>query len=653
MLESFYPSNIPLLVTNSLDLSRMLFQNKEKEFLVHLADENFVIKAKWLMVNIFLWRPLVKRNLPVEKRHTHYKGLITPKSIALQQTEIFNDVIKTYSSQGIDIPVSEERSILSDLCDAINDLHTMIATQLGEYHLSISAFELADLFLNPEVAPLTELDVSREMMIGITAAEEKIKLSGKKLVEKLKDRSLPSNVIAPFLELGQLNENQLVAMFLAIGYRATVSDNVVRKPILTSYMKGLTNIIDYTIETFMAMKTVYYNKIAMPNSSYDSRKQQLLSSSVRRLYPGDCGTTVTTPLYVHKDNFKHIVGKHIIGDNRLITLSFDNVENYIGSTINMRSPLTCRHTDGMCHVCGGALTNYMSSKSVVGIACTVEYMAKVNQLVLSAKHFSTTKAIAYVIPDVLKEVLVVRQNDIYIREEIDVDRLKVGIQFQDIPHIMEIKLDENSDSESLISEQQFSSINQLIFANGDNDRILTPEVPMMSDGIVPYFSSEMITFLRNNFCNVTITEDMVWISLKRFDHINEPFLKCIVQSNSMIRFTKALSSFATSEIKNYTTLGEALRDLSDMVFREIGTNIFHVETVLKSYLITSETDYNIPIVTDPNNVMFGTLPTIMPRRSLGALFAFEKLGEYMEREPELYLLPHKAGVFDCFFFPED
>lgn len=649
MIESFYPNNIPLFASGSIEFSKTLISIKEQQFQVHLVDGHIIMQAKWLMINIFIWRPLIRRGLPVEKRHMILTGLITPKIIASRMTEIYDDVVSTFHSQG-GIPPDEERSILGDLCETINDLHTVVVNQLGSYHLSISAFELADLFLNPEVAKLTELDVSREMLVGITATEDKIRISGEHLVEKLKDKTIPSNVIAPFLELGQLSEKQLVAMFLAVGYRTDVSEDIVRKPILSSYMGGLKDISEYAIESLMGKKTVYYNKQALPDASYDGRKQQLLSSTVRRLYPGDCGSRVTVPFHIHKDNARNTINKNI-WDGRIIRLTKDNIGSYVGTTVNLLSPLTCRHTDGMCHVCGGHLTDYIPSKTVVGIACTVEFMSRVKQLVLSAKHYSTTEAIAYVVPEALREVLVIKQNDIYIRDYIDVDKLRIGIQYRDVPYISELKADEASGSTMLISEQQFSSINYMTLARTDSDTILTPEVPMVSDKVVPYLSTEILNHMKNHFRDITTTDDIVWISLKRFDHINEPLLRCSVQSNSMIRFTTELSRLMTRDIRKYTKLGEALRDMSEMVFSEIDTNIFHIETVLKASLITSDVDYNIPVVTDPDNVMFGTLPTIIPRRSLGGLLAYEKLADYMTREPELYLLGHKTGIFDSFFFP--
>lgn len=651
MLEIFDPHKTPLLTSSLLSLSKMFLNIKEQKFSVQFSDGPVTMEAKWLIMNIFLWRPLVRRGFPIEKRHSIYQGLVTSKIIAARQTEIYLDILAHYKKQGLEIPSDDRTYILRELCEIIEGLHQMIITQLGAYHLSVSAFELADLMLHPDVAALRNLDVTQEMLVGITATEEKIASVGSAIVKKLKDKTLPSNVIAPFLELGQLNEGQLAKVFGAIGFQTDASSNIIRKPILTSYAEGVQNIGDLAIESLMAKKTAYYNKSAMPDSSYNNRKQQLLSNTVRRIYPGDCGSTVTIPFHIHKQNSNNVLHKNIIVDGETICLDRTNINQFIGSVVQFRSPTTCRYTDGFCHACGGRLSTFMPPDSVVGIACTIEYMAPASQLVLSLKHTGKTKAITYMIPDQLNDVMTVRKNDIYIRENIDVDKLKIGIQWRDVPQFRELQPDgEEKENVSIISEYGFSSIHYVTFAESDTMNLLTAEVSMTSDGTVPYLSAEFLSFIQNNYRNVTIVDDMIWISLKKFDHINEPILCYVVQSNSMVKYVKILTDFATKGIKNYTTIGDALRYFSEKVYQEIQVNILHLEVVLKSFLVTNEQDYNIPVVKDQNNVMFGSLPTIIPRRSLGALLAYERLGDYMSKDPELYTLPHRSGVFDVFFF---
>jgi len=651
MIESFDPRSIPLLAAELLTLSRQLLAIKDTLISVSLVDGELILPAKELMVNIFMWRPLVRRGLPIEKRHTVHNELVTASRLAEIETVIYNDVVAHAKWQHGIVPPAVDRAILEDLTESQNDLHTMIATQLGEYHLSMSAFELADLLLHPKIAPLAEVDVKSAMMVGITATEERITSAGNVMVEALKDRSIPNNVLAPFLELDQINKKQLAQVTVALGFRTDASENMVRLPIMSSYVKGLQNIHEYAIESLMAKKTVYYNKNAMPDSQYNSRKQQLLSSVIRHLYPGDCGSTLTVPFYIHQNNVRHVLNKNIVVNGKIVCLTKLNAYDYVGTTVQLRSPTTCRHTDGMCHVCGGHLSDFMSPHISLGIASTVQFMGIVAQLVLSAKHFAFTKAITYVVPEELRDFLVVRQNDIYMKENVNISRLQIGIQYKDISHIKELLAPEELDGEvSPIVEQQFSSIHHLSFAVAESGHLETQEVRMISGNTIPYFSTEFLEFLGDNPKNVDIADDMVWINLRNFDSANKPMFRYVMQSNSMLKFVSTLTKFATSTIRDYTSLPEALAIFSQLVFSEVNVNLLHLEIVLKSYLITSEQDYNIPVVTDINNVKFGTLSSILPRRSLGALFAYERLAEFMTKEPELYLFPHRHGDFDDFFF---
>ena len=653
MTEVFDPNNVPMVAGSSLDLTRRLLAVKDEMFAVPLADGTVLMPAKWLMVNIFLWRPLVRRGIPVEKRHTLNGGLITANRLADWMTVVYVHVVIERMSMTGTTDQREVQLILEDLCETVNDLHTMIATQLGAYHISISAFELSDLMLSPEIVKLTEVDVSRELTIGITATEDKLKAAGKVLMDRLHDPELPSNVLAPFLQLGHLSPQQLPNLLLAFGHRKDASDTVVRYPVLSSGIKGLNNIIEYAVMSLDAKLTVYYNSDAMPRSQYNNRKQQILSSAIYRLYPGDCGSTVTVPFLITADNVKNVVDKNIViqGKQGTLRLTKEVVGDYVGKVVHFRSPLTCRHTNGTCHVCGGYLTEFMPPQSIVGIACTVEYMSKVAQLVLSAKHFTTTRAITYTIPEQLRDILVVKNNDIYLRENVMTDKLKIGVQFRDIPLIRHLQPSDDDTEMAAFSEQQFSTIHIVQFADVDTGLSHTPEIGMGVETTIPYFSTEFLSHIKDRFSAVTVTDDWVWIPLKKFDHVNAPLFRCVVQSSSMIKFNTKLARFATSEIGKYTSIPQALERFAQEVYQEVNPNIFHLECVLKSYLITSETDYNVPLVTDVNNVKFGTLLGIIPRRSLGGMFAYEQLARHMA-DPATYIFPHRDGFFDPHFYSD-
>ncbi|CAK9253468.1 unnamed protein product [Sphagnum jensenii] len=652
MVETFDLRTIPLVQEGSLALSRRLFDHRNTVFAVALNDGVIEITGRRLMVNIFVWRPLVKRNMTVEKRHSLLNGLFTAQALADVQTEIYNDVVERQKAIHALLPFEEERSILWDLTETYEDLHQMVIRQLGSYHLSISAFELCDIIAHPSIDSIRRIDVTREMELSIAAAEKKISEHGKIVIDAIHQLDHPSNVLKPFLDLGVVNKQQLSGLVATIGYRVDASDTMIRRPILTSYMDGLQDIREVAIDSMTAKKTIYSNKIAMPDSQYHNRMHQLLASAIRKLYPGDCGSNVTVPFYIHQRNAKNLYGKNIVVDGSLVTLKKDNIHPYIDTTVQLRSPLTCRHRDGICHVCGGKITEFLPQGVLVGIQCAVEFLSAASQLVLKMKHTDSTRSVTFKLHEQLNDFLMIHNNDIYIRPNLDLSEVKIGVRLRDVPHINELqRQDDEGEDHSAISEQEFSSINYIMFADVKTDTPLTGEVPMTFDGMNPYFSVEMLNYMRDNFRHISV-DDTIWIPLKRFNNDIDPIMRCVVQSSSMIRYNKELERFATSEIKKHDSLTTCLAAYSDLVFREVSTNLMHVEVVLRSYLITSETDYRVPIVTDINNVRFSDIHTIIARRSIGEQLAFERLPDYLSN-PITFITEHQKGPFDLFFFPPD
>jgi hypothetical protein len=75
-----------------------------------------------------------------------------------------------------------------------------------------------------------------------------------------------------------------------------------------------------------------------------------------RLYPGDCGSTMLLKLSVSQDNTRLLLNRSIVVDGRLLRAVPENFNDYIGTTVQVRSPVTCLYTDGVCHTCWPAPT---------------------------------------------------------------------------------------------------------------------------------------------------------------------------------------------------------------------------------------------------------------------------------------------------------
>lgn len=629
-----------LQMTLTYDYSPELIKVPETVFTVELVDGPINIEAKWLVFNIHFWKPLIRRNLPITKRHLFYKTLLSKKEIQRINHEIFKDVKKVSPY---------DPNINHELVRTINDLYNMIVCHLGAYQCSMDAFTLCELLEQPGVKELTKIDVTSETIIGTQAVENKIEKAYEAIVDKLRDGNIPGNVIYPFLKLDLLSTQQLPQVLVALGLRTDVNDLIVTKPILDSFMNGMTNIIDYAIESLSGKKSVFYNRHGMSDSQYSNRKQQLLASSIAKLYPGDCGTMLTIPYYIHENNHKNVVGKYIVENNELHCITVETSKSYVGKIVNMRSPLVCRHTDGICKACGGQLTDYMHPNILVGIASVIELMGPVSQLILSNKHFSRTRASAYSIPESLKEVMANRNNDIFLRDDVDYREFTIGIPFGCMPRIHDLQ---RAKDNGILNEQYLSEISAIVLSNTSTGKLLSTQINMVDDNdSTPYFTTDMLRYIKNNMNLISIVDEIIWINLSQFD-VRLPILRSTIENDSMLSFTSEVSSMFSDHIAKYTSATDAIRDFTTKVYRKVKTNIMHLEVILKASLITSDINYAIPIVTDPDNVKFGTLDNIIPKRAIGSQFAFEGLQRHFF-SPDTYIMPKPEGPFDIYIGMSD
>jgi len=95
-------------------------------------------------------------------------------------------------------------------------------------------------------------------------------------------------------------------------------------------------------------------------------KQALRATSDLKIIDTDCGSKVTYPFLVTKDNYKKIIGRYIVEQGKLKLLDNENVKNYIGKKVELRSPLYCKATPNFCKVCcGEAMKNYENGISIM------------------------------------------------------------------------------------------------------------------------------------------------------------------------------------------------------------------------------------------------------------------------------------------------
>lgn len=646
-LKTTTPIDISWSITG--DFLTRFTKRKHDLYSFKFSDDKVVqiAEAKWWFYNLIFWKPLILRNLPIERRHFFHDEYLTTDSIRRITNEIYEDVVKITPSY------PDIVQILREILEITNTLNNVANMYLGDYVQGISYVEIEELLHRATVKKTTHIDVEDTMLLGIHAVERKLESVYSKTMKLLSSKEMSKgNVLYPYLALGIINQQQLAQVTVAAGTRTDVNDMTLHMAITDPYIFGMSGIRFLMIDSLSAKKSAYYNTKNLKDSQYMNRKMQLLCSSLFKIHPGDCGTTVTKPYHILESTYKYCVGKNFIEDGQLKTLTYANIKEYVGKIVNFRSPETCRHSDGSCIVCGGKVLENCPPQSVPGIISAQETMSPISQLYLSNKHFSKSSSVPYRADPLLLQLAEVIRNEIHFNSSVDLKQIKFVFPHHAVNKLSDLKYVKNSVG---INDQYFSEINEMMVIQSNTGEIVFPCIPMKDDnGTTPYLSSEVLKYIIDNPDALEVRAadetnklqmDYVFLDLSKFD-ATKPFMRYVVQNDSMPAFVRRVQALFTSEFsKRYTSIPEAFKDFSNLVYSKVGVNIVHLEMVMKAFLITSNIDYRIPVVTDIENVKFGTVDTIIQGRSIGTMLIFQNHVNYFT-SPESFIIPKEAGVFD-------
>ena len=81
----------------------------------------------------------------------------------------------------------------------------------------------------------------------------------------------------------------------------------------------------------------------------------------------DCGTKNYVTAKLDKSNIKLWMYSYMIEGNKLVELTSDNMDKYIGKTVKFRFSSMCKSKDYICNACAGNLFNRLDEYNI-GIA---------------------------------------------------------------------------------------------------------------------------------------------------------------------------------------------------------------------------------------------------------------------------------------------
>lgn len=598
-----------------------------------LSDGNVKTTKREAIINIILWSPMFKLNIPPVV--TDYMAV--PKFNRTFPSKLLTVVYKRLIK---DYPQIHYMTIIELMWVAINDLYKFTQVYCGSYNKSLSLLQLCKLTSNPEIKELRDRNITSPE--GMEVTEHVFKQTSKELMELLTERGrLKDNCIIDFIESGNLKDNQIPQVLMSYGTRSDIDTTVFPSVIKGCAISGVRSVQDFAIEATSAKKSAFMNKLSIQDSQYMVRRMKLVCSPLLHVYEQVCDNTLTIPLLIQKDHKKNYIDKTIIVDDNEILLTSKNIDEFVNKTVDFVSPLTCKYTDGCCVKCAGRgnrdVHKFIPPNMHIGLLSATKVGEPVTQMILSTKHLTKTDCQTYAMPADMKMYFTQQSDNIFIKRDLQrtLDKASLRIPLGQIGILTDLTQD------TLPSAETFSSMDE--FEIIMDDKVLI-SISHKDAKFFPYLSEDMLVHLSKKLNQLDSDDSFISIPLKGFN-CKKPFMSFIFIDDDMVAFTKQVDAFFKNKVSTYTSIVSALTDLTNLLYTKTKINLFFVEMVLRAYMISNEYDFNIPVVTDINNVMFQGEERVLRYRSVSTKLSYEQVARYL-KTTDAYYTYKQPGLYD-------
>jgi len=625
------------------DWRAFFVKHRRDRFILECIEGPVTMSGARMLLNMMLCMPLIVRKRPISLKHLTLEGLYSSKV----QADVENNIVDSLEE------LSYGRLPLGpDIMQNKMAPHSMVYTNLGAYHLTIDIFGIADTILQPELRPYLEFDYGDVNDKDIMRMEKLYRENCEKLDEVIRSDELPINVFRAPLLCGALKAGQFRQFLGSRGPADDVDDHMFKRPVIGSYLSGMTGAMDVLMESRPAAKAKFFSKEKMSDAAYLSRKVHIQNAIIGKLYPGDCGTTVYADYTVNHVTFPYYKGKWFVGkDGQLTELTTKTMDEVIGKETRFRSVGGCQHTNGYCEVCGGTLTKTFSHNGNLGFLANVKATTQAGQQVLSAKHLTVSTSITYHVPGTLDHFLTAVDNQIYVKpsERYRAKNMALGFRLNDVNKLRDLR-HQGKQNGSYFSDMKITCLMLGKMQDGELVSKTTRDSLKQEPDIYPHLSPQLLWTIKHHPEDAFIKENVWWFKL---DHVNldEPLMQCVVINNSIRFFFDALKR----KIRNfdrYTSLSEATNDMAKFLWERVDPHITHVETMVRAAMVSGPTDFRIPVVTDPERIMFRSLNQTIPVRSIGSLLAYERFAITVSK-PSTFVIPRIDTWYDQFLGTTD
>ena len=626
-----------------------------------------IIFLRFLM-DIFINYDLIKIRSEYNITKYYSEGEVTSKTINNFFEVVLKDVIEYY------VRPMKSRKILEQLFlemyTIVNKIYNVLTYTSQDYCNSISIRNLLDIQLDPELIKSMQdvYNIRKQSNIEGIDVKDKIDKTYKILDKVLRTKpKIKDTALARGYKNGTLNPNQIKQLLASRGCTTEIDSKIFKYPIASSFVLGLTDIYDLSIESRSGAKALFLSNEAIKKSEYFARELQLITMVVEKLVDGDCGQRDYIDWYIRprdqvtKSDLKNLVGKYYYNpetkQEEIITTKHTHLE---GKMIKLRSSLNCKLQDptAICARCFGELANTIPLHSNIGHFSSTSITEKLSQSILSTKHLTSSASTGEVhLDDEGKKFFEIKNNHYVFLPGILTKKRKVSLLVaqQDTYGLKDLNAKVDIFK---INPERVSHINGIVIRiEHENGDITEHPIVVQESNKRGSFTSYFLHYIIQTGYTLDSNNRYV-VNIDNWNHklpiITMPELEYnfLALANNIKAIFKNIEVDKKDRTKSVDTPESLLQKVFDMVNTKLDVNISLLEVVVYAFTIRSIKDNDYRLGRNAPDRQLAKAISIITNRSLGGGYGWQYVSNLIMSPKSFYHTSNVPHPLDVLIKPE-
>lgn len=561
--------------------------------------------------------------LDIKKMYSN--NMLTSKSGDKFMSILTESFVRTYLE-----PKGLSKKLLIDFekecTKVVDDIYNNIVQQNKEYVTDIGIvdfIELQDDKDMQEALLLSKLENSQEGVVNTYNVLEMV-------VRKPK---YVNNPIAQGYIAGTMNPNQIKQMLGSRGYVTEINNHIFNVPVTSSFVEGMSNIYEFSIETRSGAKALYLTVVAVEKAEYLARELQLVTTIVERIVEGDCGSKDYMDWYVRKpeecnggSDIEKLLGKYYLDEETNTLKSIRKGDTHLeGKTLKMRHVKGCKLSNPrhICQKCFGEMGYNLFNHNNTGYISTTHSSHKVTQNLISTKHLTqSAKAENLVLSESVSRYFITKFNQYYFRSNVNFGKSthKLIIEQPELNGLKE--LTSGSLDPEKINPARLSRLKTVLLSIKTRNTDDVVEINLHNKSSFGVFTKEAVKYIMDNGYELD-QFDRVIIDLENWD-TKEPLFYTPEVEFSYLDLANEIKSMFKA-MKDDETHESLLQKFFDTVNNRLSINLSLLEVVVYGFSVYDFENGDYRLARNSPNPTVRRLDNIIINRSLGVSYGWERL----------------------------